>query len=310
MAAATASAGPLFGGGDGALAYVTEGADETGQLPNVWWYDVGPGYFSTLGVPVVEGREITEADGLGVEPVAVVNQSMARAAYPNTSAIGHTVRIPQYKNTFRIVGVVADVKPLTPGEAALPEIYWSNRQLGRPATFFLVRTSGDPMSLAKPIQDALAEVDPDLSVGMPRPLATAEATRLVRPRFQALVILVFALAALALSAVGVYAVVSYSVARRIREMGIRMALGAASRDVVGLIFRASMSVALGGVAVGLVAAVIVGRFLGGIVHGVSPTDPLSLGAAAATLLAAAAVAAWVPARRIARADPLRAIRSD
>ncbi len=309
---ATASAGPLFGGGDGASPYVVDGADPNGQLPSVWWYDVGPRYFATLGLPILEGREITEADGLGVEPVAVVNQTMARNAWPGESAVGKSVTLPELttRPTFRVVGVVADVQPLTPGDAPLPEIYWSNRQLGRGATFFLVRTTGEPTALAQSVEDAMLEVDPDLSLGTARPLVATEERMLVRPRFEALVILVFALAALALSAVGVYAVVSYSVARRVREMGIRMALGAAAGDVVSMVVRSSMGVALIGIALGLLGAVAAGRVARGMIHGVSPTDPLSLGGAALVLAAAAAFAAWLPARRVTRADPLRAIRSD
>jgi putative ABC transport system permease protein len=276
----------------------------------VWWFDVGPGYFTTLGLPILEGREIMETDGLDAEPVAVVNQTMARNAWPGESAVGRSVRVPRFERSFRVVGVVADAQPLTPGEAPLAEIYWSNRQLGRGATFFLVRTAGDPATLAQPVKDALLEVDPDLSVGTAVPLVATEARMLVLPRFEALVILVFALAALALSAVGVYAVVSYSVARRVREMGIRMALGAASGDVVALVVRAALSVAAIGIAVGLVGAVLAGRLARGLVHGVSPTDPLSLGGAALILAAAAALAAWLPARRVTRADPVRAIHSD
>lgn len=310
VSVATASAGPLFGGGDGALPYVIEGMDETGQLPSVWWFDVGPGYFATLGLPLLEGREIAESDGLDAEPVAVVNETMARTAWPGESAVGQSVRVPQFERSFRVVGVVADAQPLTPGVAPHPEIYWSNRQLGRGATFFLVRTAGDPGALTQPIQDALHEVDPDLSLGGARPLVATEARMLVRPRFEALVILVFALAALALSAVGVYAVVSYSVARRVREMGIRMALGAASTDVVALVVRGSLGVAVIGVTLGLAGAVAAGRLARGLVHGVSPTDPVSLGGAAAILLAAAVLAAWLPARRVTRTDPVQAIRSE
>jgi len=308
---ATASAGPLFGGGDGAQPYLVDGADPNAQLPSVWWYDVGPRYFSTLGLPILEGREITEADGLDAELAAVVNKTMARNAWPGESAVGKTVTLPDLEGrTFRVVGVVADVQPLTPGDAPHPEIYWSNRQLGRGATFFLVRTAGEPTALAQSVEDAVLEVDPDVSLGTARPLVAAEERMLVRPRFEALVILVFALAALALSAVGVYAVVSYSVARRVRELGIRMALGAAAGDVVSMVVRSSMGVALVGIALGLLGAVAAGRVARGLIHGVSPTDPVSLGAAALVLAAAAAFAAWLPARRVTRGDPLRAIRSE
>ncbi len=132
----------------------------------------------------------------------------------------------------------------------------------------------------------------------------------MRPRFQAVVLLTFALAALVLSAVGVYAVVSYGVARRVREMGVRMALGASSRDVLALVLRANLVVTLAGVGLGAVGAVLAGRLLQGVLHGVSPADPVALGGAMAALLAAAFAAALVPALRAVRADPLKAIQSE
>jgi len=140
-------------------------------------------------------------------------------------------------------------------------------------------------------------LDPDLSLGAPRPLTRDEEQALVRPRFQALVLIAFGVAALLLSAVGVYAVVSYAVGRRIREMGIRMALGADASRVVGMVLRSSLTVAALGIVLGLVASLWVGRFLQGIVHGVSPSDPLSLGGSALLLLAAATLSTLIPARR-------------
>lgn len=307
---ATASAGPLFGGGDGATPFVTEGLEEAGELPSVRWYDVGPGYFRTLGVQVVEGREITEADGLDVAPVAVVNQAMARAAWPGERAVGKQVRLPELDLTLDVVGVVSDVQPLTPGAAAPPEIYWSNRQLGRPATFLIVRTSGDPSAMARAVSDAMLAVDPDLSLGTPRSLLSQERRALVRPRFQALVLLTFALAALLLSAVGVYAVVAFSVARRVREVGIRMALGAQRGDVIALVMGSNLGGVVAGVILGLAGALFAGRLLQGVIPGVSPADPLALGGAVTVLVAAAALAALLPARRATRVDPLEAIQTE
>jgi putative ABC transport system permease protein len=182
--------------------------------------------------------------------------------------------------------------------------------MGRWGTFFVVRTAGDAGPLPGALSDALLAVDPDLSVGAPGTLESAEVRALVRPRFQALVLLVFALSALALSAGGVYAVVSYSVARRVREMGIRMALGAGAGEVVGIVMRSSLLVASAGVALGLVGALASARAIRGMVHGVDPVDPLSLGLAGLVLMAAAAVAAYLPARRVVVADPLKSIRSE
>jgi putative ABC transport system permease protein len=310
LSASTASAGPLFGGGDGASPFLAEGADETGALPSAEWFDVGPGYFSTLGVPVIAGREFSEGDGLDAPRVAVVNEAFVRSAWPDGRAVGRTVRLPDEGLTLEVVGVVADVVPLTPGEVAPAQIWWPDRQLGRPATFFLVRTAGDPAGVAGAVVAAALRADPNLSLGTPRPLVTQERRALVRPRFEMIVLSAFALAALALSAVGVYAIVAYGVARRVREIGVRMALGARRNDVVGLVLRSSLLVSMAGIAVGLAASLFTGRVLAGVAHGVRPVDPVSLGAAAIVLLAVAIAAALLPARRATRVDPLTAMRVD
>jgi len=306
--AATASAGPLFGGGDGETPFVADGDDPTGPLPNAKWFDVGPGYFETLGLPVQRGREFTEADGPGMAQVAIVNETLARRAWPDGDAVGKMIRLPETEAVFEIVGVVSDVTPMVPGRTPTPEIYWSNRQLGRPATFFLVRAAGDPSLLAEAVTDALQVADPDVSLGAPRTLASQADRELVRPRFQAVILLSFALAALILSAVGVYAVVSYAVARRTREVGIRVALGAGSGDVVSLMARTNLSVVAVGVVLGLGGSLFTGRLIQGLIPGVSPTDVVSLGGGCVILLLVAAVATLVPARRATRVDPLEAMR--
>lgn len=309
-AVATASAGPLFGGGDGATSFRVSGTDPGEVLPSAAWFDVGPGYFSTLGLPVVQGREITERDGPDVPDVAVVNEAFVRAAGLEGDMVGRTVELPELKLELDVVGVVADVQPMAPGTPPRPEIYWSNRQNGRPATFFLVRAHGEATEAAQAVTAALLELDPDLSLGTPQPLFRAEERALVRPRFQALVLLAFAVMALVLSAVGVYAVVSYAVGRRVREIGIRMALGADASDVVSLVLRSNLMVAVAGVGAGLLGSLWVGRAVQGMIHGVSPSDPWSLGGAAAILLVAAVLSTLIPARGALRSDPLSSIQSD
>jgi putative ABC transport system permease protein len=175
-------------------------------------------------------------------------------------------------------------------------------------TQFLIRTSGEPGAVAEAVRAAVRTVDPDASLGAPRTLSSQAAREMVRPRFQAVILLTFALAALILSAVGVYAVVSYAVARRTREVGIRVALGAGRSDVVRLMARSSMVVAGIGVVLGLGGSLFVGRLIQGLIPGVSPTDPVSLGGGAGVLLIVAAVAVLVPARRAMRVDPLEAMR--
>ena len=259
---------------------------------------------------MVRGREFLESDQTGSVSVVVVNEAFAALAWPGLEALGQLLDVPDRELSMEVVGVVADTPPLEPGRAVAPEMYWPNRQRGRWGTFFVLRSEGDPGAVGAAASEALMALDPDLTLGSPRTLASSEARALLRPRFQAVVLLVFALAALALSAVGVYAVVSYAVQRRIREMGIRVALGADSADVMALVMRSSLGVSLLGLGLGLVGAVGTGRLLRGVVHGVSPTDPVSLGGSLLLLLVAAAVAAFVPARRATRADPLVAIRAD
>lgn len=306
----SASAGPLFGGGDGATPFATEAWDGTAALPSAEWFDAGPGYLETLGLTIVDGRGFSEDDVAGAPPVAVVNEALARMAWPGERAVGRTLRLPDRDASVEVVGVVADVPPLTPGEAARPQLHLPNRQLPRWGTFFVVRAAGDPSELAGPVVDALQGLDPELSLGTPRTLAAAEGRALVRPRFQALVLLAFAVAGLVLAAVGVYAVVSYAVAQRVREMGIRMALGAASLDVLGLVLGRSLRTAVLGVLLGVGGTFAAGRAVAGIVHGVGPRDPASVTLAALLLLLAATLAAWIPARRATRADPLAAIRTE
>ncbi|HSG50305.1 MAG TPA: FtsX-like permease family protein, partial [Longimicrobiales bacterium] len=308
VSVATASAGPLFGGGDGSMPFAKEGDDPSGPLPSARWFDVGPGYFRTLGLPVVKGREFTEADARGAPDVVVVNETLARTAWGDEDPLGRRLWVPRLQLELEVVGVVGDVRPMVPGQAPLPEMYWSNRQYGRMATQFLVRTSGDPSAVSEAVREAVKEVDPGMSLGSPWTLASQAEREMVRPRFQAVILLTFALAALILSAVGVYAVVSYAVARRTREVGIRVALGAGGGDVVALLARSSMVVAGFGVMLGVGGALFVGRLIQGLIPGVSPTDPLSLGGGAGALLLVAALAILVPARRATRVDPLEAMR--
>ncbi len=307
-AVSTASAGPLFGGADGATPFATDGQDPTGPLPSAEWYDIGPSYFQTIGLPLRSGREFTEADGPGAPPVAVVNETLARRAWPDGNAVGQVLHLPERGVSLEVVGVVADMTPITPGAVAPPEVYWSNRQFGRIVNFFVVRASVDPATLVQPLREALLRADPDASVGTPRAFSTEAARQRMRPRFQALVLLGFALVAMVLTAVGVYAVVSYAVARRTREVGIRVALGAGDGQVVKLMARSSLAVVAVGLGLGLGGSLIAGSLIQGMIPGVTSTDAVSLAAGCGGLLLVASLAILVPARRATRVDPLTAMR--
>ncbi|MDH3271685.1 MAG: ABC transporter permease [Gemmatimonadota bacterium] len=311
VSVATASAGPLFGGGDGASPFLVEGADPSGPAPSARWFDIGPDFFATLGVPLVRGREFTESDTQESPRVAIVNEAFARIAWPAEDPLGRRVRLPEIGGLeLEVIGVAADVAPMEPGEVTYPEIYWSNRQLGRLATFYLVRAEGDLTSLSSEVQAALERTDPDVSLGTPWTLSAEMGRALVRPRFQAIMLVSFALVALVLASVGVYSVVSYAVANRTREVGVRMALGASGNEILSLVVRSTAAVAGLGLVLGLAGAALVGRLVQGLTPGVSAIDPISLSGAAAVLTVATGAAVLVPARRAARLDPTVAMRAE
>ncbi len=308
----TASAGPLFGGGDGAASFLIEGRpdQDVTNAPSALWFDVGPGYFETLGVPLVEGRPIDERDGRGSEPVALINETMAGRFWPGASPLGATVTLPELDATVRIIGVVGDVRPFDPGSSTEPELYVSNRQRTRGATYFALRTTLDPGTLAGPVTAAIQELDVDLVPLRLRALPELAAAEVIRPRFNMLLVGLFAVIALVLAMVGVYGVIAYTVEQRRYEIGIRMALGAERTRVVRWIIREGLVMVLIGVALGLVGALAFGRFLGSMLYGVSPTDPVSIGGMVAALVLAGLAASAIPAIRASRVDPLASLRQE
>ncbi len=307
LAASTASAGPLFGGGDGATPFETSGAGADGSEGSAWWFDVGPDYFSTLGIPVVSGRELAESDGRDSEPVALVNRELTRRAWGGDAAVGAILRLPDLGRTVRVIGVVADVEPLTPGASTRPEVYLSNRQAPRWGTYFVVRADGGSVSVAAALEGALEAVDPTLTVGAPRTLRSIERTALVRPHFLASVGLGLALSALALAVLGVYGMVSYVISERARETAIRVALGATPGQVVRRVLGRTAAVAAAGVGTGLITALWVGGRIAEVAPGSADGSTWVVLAAATILFVLAAAAAWFPARRAARHDPIGVI---
>jgi len=308
----TASAGPLFGGGDGAAPFLIEGrpGQDPAHLPSVLWFDASPGYFETLGVPLVEGRMFGEDDGASAEAVAVVNRAMARRYWPESSPLGEVLTMSELDATVRIVGVVGDVQPFDPDEVAQPEVYFSNRQRTRWATYFVLRTTTDPGALAGPATAAVQEVDPGIVPIRLQALPDLAATEVVRPRFEMLLVGLFAAIALVLAMVGVYGVIAYTVEQRRYEIGVRMALGAGRAHVVRWVVRDGLRLALLGGVLGLVGALAFGRVLGSMLYGVSPTDPLANGVMTAALMLAAIAASTIPAIRASRVDPLESLRQE
>ncbi len=282
---------------------------------------ISPGWFNTLGIPLVAGRDLTAVDRIGTPPVAIVNQAFARRFLKGADPIDHTITFPAVMTAparsepIRIVGVVADAVYLSLRESPQPTMYVPIAQRDEP--FFAralehvsvnVRSAGgSPERLARSVEAAIASVDPRLKITV-RPLADQINDSLARDRVVAMLAGFFGVLALLLAGLGLYGVTSYAVSRRRAEIGIRMALGAAPANVVRMVLsRVAVLVALGAV-VGAAISLSSAKLVASLVYGLEPRDPLTLIGAVITLAAVDAFAGWLPARRAARIDPSIALR--
>ncbi len=306
----TTSSGPLFGGEE-TSEFVIDGRAADPAAPVVArWYDMSPGYFRTLGLPMRRGRPLADADRAGAPRVALINEAMARRYFAGADPIGRIVQMKNHAEPIEIVGVVADIPPFIPGTPASPEIYWPYQQSPRWASYVVLRTSGDPAAIARTVEARLREIDPDMSPSNVATMSDLVAGELKRPRFNMLLIGVFAALALTLTAVGVYGVVAASVTARTREIGVRVALGATAGRVQRMVMREGMALAGVGLLIGLAAAAGLTRFATSLLSGVRPTDAVTYAAVALVLAGATALACFVPARRASRVDPMEALRVD
>ncbi|HEV2387136.1 MAG TPA: ABC transporter permease [Candidatus Acidoferrales bacterium] len=269
-----------------------------------------PGYFRALRAPLVAGREFTDADTAASEPVAIINQAMARMWWPQSSPIGEQLRYgePGGKGKlFRIVGVVADVRQDGLDVPQTPEAFFPLAQMTQGAVVFVARTEGDPSALATAATGAIHAGDPELPVRV-HPMTDYVAASLARRKFITLLLGLFGALAVGLAMLGVYGVVSFGVAQRTQEIGVRLALGAAPGDVLLEVVQGGARLAVVGVAIGFAGALASTRAIAGLLYGVGASDPATFAAAGLGLLAVALGACWIPARRAARVDPLRALR--
>ena len=277
---------------------------------------VGETFFATMGIPVLQGRGLSAADAEGAPEVVVVNETFAREYSPDRNPVGRTVHILMYD--WRIVGVCRDAKYLNVKEAAPPTVYFPFRQISYMPSmrnnyrnaYFALRTALPPMALTTAARKAVAAIDPNV------PLANITTQDAVRDRNinqeRLLATLCGALAGLALllSCIGLYGLMAYHVARRTREFAIRMALGASRRNIADPILREALLLAALGVAIGVPVALTLARFIKSQLYGVAPTDPVTLIGAGVLLIAVAVLAAWIPARRAAKVDPMAALRHE
>ena len=279
---------------------------------------VSPRYFETMGIRLIRGRVFTDQDRLGGEPVAIVDENLAREYWPNQDVIGKRIRNGTNSPWKTIVGLVAPVRhsQVVGEESSSVGVEGSGKgvyyfplyQENSSATFLIARTSGDPAALGATIREAVHEVDPSQPVSDPKTM-DQRITMSMGPRRSAVALLsVFAAMALTLAAVGLFGLIRYNVAQRTQEIGVRMALGASGRDVLRMVLGESLRLAVLGVFGGLIAAFALTRVLASLLYGVSATDPLTFAGMALLLTLVALLASWFPAHRATRVDPLVALR--
>jgi predicted permease len=269
---------------------------------------VGDSFFATMGIPLLLGRDLNASDNESSPKVVVVNETFARSYFPGESPVGKVITLG--KSDSEIVGVCRDAKYRSLTEAAPPTIYFPYRQQRVGAMHYEIRTAVPSLAVVAEVRRAVAAVDRGIPLTDVK-TQTEQIEQTIAPqRLFASLCGFLALVALSLSAIGLYGVMAYAVARRTGEIGIRMALGAGGGDVLWMVMREALLVAAAGAALGVPAALAATRLVQSSLFGIKPNDPATIAGAAAVLLAVAAFAAWLPARRAARVDPLAALRNE
>jgi putative ABC transport system permease protein len=299
-----------FGGGNARGGYSVEGAPEQqrSEQPMVQINSITPGYFQTMGIPLLGGRDVELSDTRDRPGVIVINQTLAEREWPNQDPVGKRLSIGG--GMLTVVGVVSDSKRSDLEGAQEPAVYMSHGAFTLPFMGAIVRSDQSEGAITSAVREAVRSLDPELPMENADTVETILERTTGQPRFRALLITAFAAVALVLAGVGLYGLISYTVAQRVPEIGVRLALGATPAQVGGLIVRQGLGLAVAGVALGIVGALGATRLIEGLLYSVSATDPVVYSALAALLLAIAALACYVPARRAMRVDPMTALRSD
>jgi putative ABC transport system permease protein len=271
-----------------------------------------PDYFQTMGIPHLRGRNFNEQDGKGAPLVAIINEAAAKEIFPGEDPIGQYIEnYGPRDEKLQVVGVVGNVRHLALETAPRPELYQPLGQGLWPSLFIAVRTAPEsPLTILPAVQEAVWSVDKSVPLGNPRSMNEIIARSLLQKKFTMLLLTIFAGTALLLAAIGLYGVISYSVAQRTRELGIRIALGAQKGDVLRLILRQGMTLVAAGILFGIAASLGLTRLMATLLYGVSATDPLTFLALSIALLAVAFVACWLPARRASSVDPIVALHAE
>ena len=271
---------------------------------------ITPGYFATMGIGLLRGRDFTDADRPDTEKVAIVNPTLAKHYFGGADPIDKFLELGDtaHPDRWRIVGVVADVKAFGPEEEAHADLYRPLAQIPFPLLSFLVRTTGDPASLLKSAQRAIWDVDKDQPIFDAMPMRMLATQSITLRRTSTILLASFAALALIVAAVGLYGLIAYTVVQRTHEIGVRMALGARRGDVLQQVVRRGMRLVLIGEVVGFALSLLVGRMAASVLYGVSPTDPSALAIALLALTLVALLACFIPALRAIKVDPMVALR--
>lgn len=303
------SAGPQFGGLE-FMDLLPEGQLETaaGDYPQALYFNTSENYFATMDIPFLQGRDFSTFDNSSSPPVAIINQTLAQRFWPDQTPLGKRITLVRSKSAVEIIGVVGDVQRYGLGESVQPEIYYPYSQQARWATYFVIRTTTPASILKEALQSRLANIDSEIMLSRTSSMNDHITSAIKRPRFNLVLVVIFALTALLLAAVGIYGVMSYLVEQQTREIGIRSALGAKRSHILKLVIGHGVGMACLGMVVGVVVSFGLTRFLTGMLYGVTAVDPMTFVGIPIVLLIVSVLACYIPARRATKVDPLTALR--
>ncbi len=312
LSVAVNSGAPLAPGSPMNQTFIIEGRaiDSRNVMPTADLNFVSSGSFKLLGVPLISGRVFTEHDNADAPRVVIISQSLARHYFPNEDPIGHRLSGDNGEHWVQIVGVVGDVKYYGLDQDALDTAYLPMTQDATMASSLLIKTAGDPTKYAQQVREAVYSVDPEQPVNGIQTLSEIRGDALMQSRLTTLLLGLFAGLALAIAATGLSGVISLMVSQRTREIGIRMALGAQSTEVLRMVLLQGMRIITAGLVVGIVAALIFSRVMRALLFSTPVNDPITFAAVALMFLAVGFIASYVPARRVTKVDPLIALRSE